>query len=326
VAKVDDIEFDCVLHDSHDEDHIHMRPLEFPTPMHGVAITPRKRGDEQRISDVLHRMVAEDPTIVVEHDAVTNETVLRALGDLHLRSILERMSSQFKLEIDTKPPRVPYRETIMGKADGFHRHKKQTGGAGQFGEVSLKVEPMERGAGFEFLDQTKGGVIPHQFMPAVQKGVEQVLASGAIAGYPLQDVRVIVYDGKHHPVDSKEVAFVSAGKKAFLDALQKARPTVLEPIVSVEIVCPESNTGDIAGDLSSRRGQVTGTSGLPGGMLVVSGMAPLVELEGYSARLKSVTGGHGSWTMQLSHYEPAPPNLQQQLVTEFQKQRKHEEE
>jgi elongation factor G len=326
VAKVDDIEFDCVLHDSHDEDHIHMRPLEFPTPMHGVAITPRKRGDEQRISDVLHRMVAEDPTLVVEHDAVTNETVLRALGDLHLRSILERMSSQFKLEIDTKPPRVPYRETIIGKADGFHRHKKQTGGAGQFGEVSLKVEPMERGAGFEFLDQTKGGVIPHQFMPAVQKGVEQVLASGAIAGYPLQDVRVIVYDGKHHPVDSKEVAFVSAGKKAFLDALQKARPTVLEPIVSVEIVCPESNTGDIAGDLSSRRGQVTGTSGLPGGMLVVSGMAPLVELEGYSARLKSVTGGHGSWTMQLSHYEPAPPNLQQQLVTEFQKQRKHEEE
>jgi elongation factor G len=326
VAKVDDIQFDCVLHDSHDEDHIHMRPLEFPTPMHGVAITPKKRGDEQRISDVLHRMVAEDPTIVVEHDAVTNETVLRALGDLHLRSILERMSSQFKLEMDTKPPRVPYRETIMGRAEGFHRHKKQTGGAGQFGEVSLKVEPMERGAGFEFLDQTKGGVIPHQFMPAVQKGVEQVLASGAVAGYPLQDVRVIVYDGKHHPVDSKEVAFVAAGKKAFLDALQKARPTVLEPIVSVEIVCPEANTGDIAGDLSSRRGQVTGTTGLPGGMLAVSGMAPLVELEGYSARLKSVTGGHGSWTMQLSHYEAAPPNLQQQLVAEFQKQRKHEED
>jgi elongation factor G len=326
VAKVDDIEFDCVLHDSHDEDQIHMRPLEFPTPMHGVAITPRKRGDEQRISDVLHRMVAEDPTVVVEHDAVTNETVLRALGDLHLRSILERMNAQFKLEIDTKPPRVPYRETILGRAEGFHRHKKQTGGAGQFGEVSLKVEPLERGAGFEFLDQTKGGVIPHQFMPAVQKGVEQVLASGAIAGYPLQDVRVIVYDGKHHPVDSKEVAFVAAGKKAFLDALQKAKPTVLEPIVSVEIICPDSNTGDIAGDLSSRRGQVTGTTGLPGGMLAVNGMAPLVELEGYSARLKSVTGGHGSWTMQLSHYEPAPPNLQQQLVTEYQKLRKHEED
>jgi elongation factor G len=326
VAKVDEIEFDCVLHDSHDEDHIHMRPLEFPVPMHGVAITPKKRGDEQRISDVLHRMIAEDPTIVVEHDATTNETVLRALGDLHLRSILERMSAQFKLEIDTRPPRIPYRETITANAEGFHRHKKQTGGAGQFGEVSLRIEPRERGAGFEFVDATKGGVIPHQFMPAVQKGVEQVLSTGAVAGFPLQDVRVIVHDGKHHPVDSKEVAFVSAGKKAFLDAIEKARPIVLEPIVSVEIICPEGNTGDIAGDLSSRRGQVTGTNGLQPGVIAINGLAPLVELEGYSARLKSVTGGHGSWSMQLSHYEPAPPTLQNQLATEFKKSRKHEED
>src|SRR5437867_6099389 len=326
VAKVDEIEFDCVLHYSHDEDHIHMRPLEFPVPMHGVAITPKKRGDEQRISDVLHRMIAEDPTIVVEHDATTNETVLRALGDLHLRSILERMSSQFKLEIDTRPPRIPYRETITANAEGFHRHKKQTGGAGQFGEVSLRVEPRQRGAGFEFVDATKGGVIPHQFMPAVQKGVEQVLSTGAVAGFPLQDVRVIVHDGKHHPVDSKEVAFVSAGKKAFLDAIEKARPIVLEPIVSVEIICPEGNTGDIAGDLSSRRGQVTGTVGLQPGLIAINGLAPLVELEGYSARLKSVTGGHGSWSMALSHYEPAPPPLQQQLATEFKKSRKQEED
>jgi elongation factor G len=326
VAKVDEIEFDCVLHDSHDEDHIHMRALEFPVPMHGVAITPKKRGDEQRISDVLHRMIAEDPTIVVEHDATTNETVLRALGDLHLRSILERMASQFKLEIDTRPPRIPYRETITANAEGFHRHKKQTGGAGQFGEVSLRIEPRQRGAGFEFVDATKGGVIPHQFMPAVQKGVEQVLSTGAVAGFPLQDVRVVVHDGKHHPVDSKEVAFVSAGKKAFLDAIEKARPIVLEPIVSVEIICPEDNTGDIAGDLSSRRGQVTGTVGLQPGLIAINGLAPLVELEGYSARLKSVTGGHGSWSMQLSHYEPAPPTLQQHLATEFRKARKHEEE
>ncbi|MEO8303592.1 MAG: elongation factor G [Betaproteobacteria bacterium] len=326
VAKVDDIEFDCVLHDSHDEDHIHMRPLEFPTPMQGVAITPKKRGDEQRISEVLHRMIAEDPTLVVEHDSTTNETVLRALGDLHLRSVLERMASQFKLEVDTRPPRIPYRETITGQAEGFHRHKKQTGGAGQFGEVSLRVEPRERGAGFEFLDHTKGGVIPHQFMPAVQKGVEQVLVTGAIAGFPMQDVRVVVHDGKHHPVDSKEVAFVSAGKKAFLDAIEKARPIVLEPIVSVEIICPDTNTGDIAGDLSSRRGQVTGTRGLQTGVLAITGLAPLAELEGYSARLKSVTGGHGSWSMQLSHYEQAPPQLQQQLVAEYKKSRKHEEE
>ncbi len=326
VAKVDEIEFDCVLHDSHDEDHIHLQPLEFPVPMQGVVITPKKRGDEQRISDVVHRMLAEDPTISLEHDAVLNETVLRALGELHLRSILERMAAQYKIEVDTRPPRIPYRETITGKAEGFHRHKKQTGGAGQFGEVSLRIEPRERGAGFEFVDATKGGVIPHNFMPAVQKGVEQVLATGAVAGFPLQDVRVIVYDGKHHPVDSKEIAFVTAGKKAFIDAISKAKPIVLEPIVSVEVICPETNTGDIAGDLSSRRGQVTGTQGLQPGVIAVSGLAPLVELEGYSARLKSVTGGHGSWSMQLSHYEAAPPTLQSQLATAYQKSKKQEEE
>src|SRR6476646_9948128 len=219
VAKVDDIEFDCVLHDSHDEDHIHMRPLEFPVPMQGVAITPKKRGDEQRISDVLRRMIAEDPTIALEHDPTLNETVLRALGELHLRSLLERMATQFKVEVDTRPPRIPYRETINGKAEGFHRHKKQTGGAGQFGEVSLRVEPMARGTGFEFVDQVKGGAIPNTLIPAVQKGIEQVLNAGPVAGFPMQDVRVIVYDGKYHPVDSKEVAFVSAGRKAFLDAI-----------------------------------------------------------------------------------------------------------
>jgi elongation factor G len=326
VAKVDEIEFDRVLHDSHDEDHIHMQPLEFPTPMQGVALRPKKRGDEQRIWEVLHRMTAEDPTLVVEHDPHSNETVLRALGELHLRSVLERMSNQFKLEIETRPPRIPYRETITAQADGFHRHKKQTGGAGQFGEVSLRVEPLARGTGFEFVDSTKGGVIPHQFMPAVRKGVEQVLGTGAIAGFPMHDVRVVVYDGKHHPVDSKEVAFVAAGRKAFLDAIEKARPIVLEPIVTVEVICPDVKTGDIAGDLSSRRGQVTGTKGLQPGILAVSGLAPLAELEGYSARLKSVTGGQGSWTMQLSHYEPAPPNLQQQLATEYKKSRKQEED
>src|SRR5437868_10059851 len=224
VAKVDEIEFDCVLHDSHDEDQISLRPLEFPTPMHGFAIAPKKRGDEQRISDVLHKMIAEDPTLKLEHEASTNETVLRGLGELHLRSVFERMASQLKLEIEARPPRIPYRETVTIKAEGHHRHKKQTGGAGQFGEVFLRIEPLPRGTGFEFRDQVKGGAIPNQFIPAVQKGVEQVLTSGPVAGFPLQDVRVIVYDGKHHPVDSKEIAFVTAGRKAFLDAIEKARP------------------------------------------------------------------------------------------------------
>jgi elongation factor G len=326
VAKVEEIEFDCVLHDSHDEDQIHMRPLEFPTPMHGFAIAPKKRGDEQRISDVLHKMMAEDPTLLVEHDANLNETVLRGLGDSHLRSVFERMASQFKLEIETRPPRIPYRETVMAKAEGHHRHKKQTGGAGQFGEVYLRIEPLPRGSGFEFKDEVRGGTIPNQFIPAVQKGIEQVLTSGPVAGFPLQDVRVIVYDGKHHAVDSKEIAFVTAGRKAFLDAIEKARPIVLEPIVSLEVLCPEANMGDVAGDLSGRRGQVTGTKSLQPGTLTVNGLAPLSELEGYAARLKAMTAGHAAWTMSLSHYEPAPPNLQQQLATEYAKHRKHEEE
>jgi len=326
VAKVDEITFDCVLHDSHDEDEIHMRPLEFPVPMHGFAITPKRRGDEQRISDVLHRMTAEDPTLVVSHDPTVNETVLRGLGELHLRSVFERMASQYKLEVETRPPRVPYRETVTAKAEGHHRHKKQTGGAGQFGEVYLRIEPLPRGSGFEFVDQVKGGAIPNTLIPAVQKGVEQVLTAGPVAGFPMQDVRVTVYDGKYHPVDSKEVAFVAAGRKAFLDAIGKARPIVLEPIVGVEINCPANNMGDVTGDLSSRRGQVTGTQTMHTGMLSVNGLAPLAELDGYAARLKSMTGGHGAWTMSLSHYEQAPPNLQAQLANEYAKHRRHEEE
>jgi elongation factor G len=326
VAKVEDIEFDCVLHDSHDEDHIHMKPLEFPTPMHGFAIEPKRRGDEQRISEVLHRMMAEDPTLTVAHDSILNETVLWGLGDLHLRSVLERMASQFKLEVTTRPPRIPYRETVTAPAEGHARHKKQTGGAGQFGEVYLRIEPLPRGAGFEFVNSVKGGAIPTSLIPAVQKGIEQVLVSGPLAGFPLHDVRVNVYDGKYHPVDSKEVAFVSAGRKAFLDAITKAKPIVLEPIVGVEISCPAGNMGDVTGDLSQRRGQVTGTKTMQAGALAVEGLAPLGELEGYAARLKSMTGGQGAWSMALSHYEPAPPMLQNQLATEYAKHRRHEED
>ncbi len=283
VAKVDEIDFDCVLHDSHDEDQIHMRPLEFPTPMSGVALQPKRRGDEQRISEVLHKMTAEDPTLVVEHDSTLNETVLRGLGELHIRSALERMAQQYKVEVETRPPRVPYRETISAPAEGHARHKKQTGGAGQFGEVYLRIEPLPRGTGFEFVDQVKGGVIPYNFIPAVQKGVESVLTAGPTAGFVMQDVRVTVYDGKHHPVDSKEVAFVAAGRKAFLDALAKARPVVLEPIVNLEVEAPESFMGDVAGDLSSRRGQVKGTRAMAPGVLVVEGQAPLGELHIRSA-------------------------------------------
>jgi elongation factor G len=326
VAKVEEIEFDCVLHDSHDEDFVRMVPLEFPKPMFGLAIEPKRRGDEGRISEVLAKLAAEDPTLAIEHDAGQNETVIRGLSDLHLRSVLERMNTQYKLEVITRPPRVPYRETIAAPAEGHARHKKQTGGAGQFGEVYLRVEPLARGAGFEFVDHVKGGVIPHNLIPAVEKGVRDVLATGAVAGYPLQDLRVTVYDGKHHPVDSKEVAFVSAGRKAMLDALAKARPTVLEPIVNVEIVTPDAHMGDVTGDLSSRRGQVTGTGNLASGMMVVQGIVPLAELDGYAGRLKAITQGQGSYAMELAHYEAVPPAVQQQLMQEFKAKRGAEED
>jgi elongation factor G len=314
VAKVEDIHFDAVLHDSHDEDHIHLVPLEFPTPMHSLAVEPKRRGDEQRISDALHKLAIEDPTFKVMHYAATNQTVVSGLGDLHMRYIMDRLQSQYHVEVTTKPPRIPYRETITAKAEGHHRHKKQTGGAGQFGEVYLRVEPLRRGAGFEFVDAVKGGVIPTQFIPAVEKGVRQVLDAGPIAGYPVQDVRVVVYDGKHHPVDSKEVAFISAGKRAFMDAISKARPIVLEPIVKLEITAPEPNMGDIAGDISAKRGQISGTDAVSPGTVAIKAQVPLSELNNYQARLKSVTAGQGSYSIELSHYEPVPPNVQKDLA------------
>jgi len=326
VAKVEDVHFDAVLHDSHDEDHIHFVPLEFPTPMHSLAIEPKRRGDEQKISDALHRLAAEDPTFRVEHNATVNQTIISGLGDLHMRYILDRMAGQYHVEVTTKPPRIPYRETITARAEGHHRHKKQTGGAGQFGEVYLKVEPLKRGAGFEFVDQVKGGVIPNQFIPAVEKGVRQVLETGPIAGYPVHDVRVIVYDGKHHDVDSKEVAFIAAGKRAFMDAISKARAIILEPIVNIEITAPEASMGDIAGDLSAKRGQLSGTDSAAPGTLVIKGQVPLSELNNYQARLKSVTAGQGSYSIEFARYEPVPGHVQKALAEQHAKVVAHAEE
>jgi len=314
VAKIDDIRFDHILHDSAEDAHIHARPLELPASVFGLAVLPRKRGDEQKVSDVLHKLMAEDPCFRLEHNAQSNETVMRGLGEMHLKATLEKIASQYKLDLDTRPPSIPYRETIAARAEGHSRHKKQTGGAGQFGEVFLKVEPLARGKGFEFVDKVKGGAIPSQFIPAVEKGVRMVLQSGFLAGYPMQDLRVTVYDGKHHPVDSKEVAFVSAGRKAFLDALGKARPVLLEPIVNVDIVTPEAVMGDITGELSGHRGHIKGSDAPRPGTLQISAQAPLSELEHFPARLKSLTAGHGSYTLEFSHYEAAPAALQQKLI------------
>ena len=314
VTKVDEIVYDAVLHDSHDEDHFHLRPAAMSPPMMGLAIEPKKRGDEQKISDALAKMSAEDPCLKIEHRAVTNETVVLGMGDLHLRMILERMKERYNAEVVTHPPSIPYKETINASAEGHCRHKKQTGGAGQFGEVFLRVEKLPRGKGFEFDNKVVGGAIPGQFIPAVEKGVKQALENGAVAGFPMQDLKVTVHDGKHHPVDSKEIAFVTAGKKAFLDAVAKARPIVLEPVVEVDITIPSDAVGNITGDLSSRRGRILGNTTIAGDRVVVHGEAPLAELQNYQSQLKSMTGGAGTFTMAFSRYEAVPPNVQQDLI------------
>jgi elongation factor G len=223
------------------------------------------------------------------------------------------MREQFNVEVNTHPPKVAYRETVTRKAEGHCRHKKQTGGAGQFGEVYLRIEPLPRGAGFEFVDEVVGGAIPGQYIPAVEKGVRQVLAEGALAGYPLQDVRVILYDGKHHSVDSKEVAFVSAGRKAFLDAISKAGPIVLEPVAKVRISTPSDFVGDISGHISGHRGRINGNSTVSGTVVTITAEMPLAELTDYQTKLKSLTGGKGSYALEFDHYAIVPPAVQKSL-------------
>jgi elongation factor G len=313
VAKVEEVHVDAVLHDSHDEDTIRIVPVDLPQPMFALALTSRHKGQEQKLSQALARLAEEDPCLRTEHHKDLNETVVRGLSELHLKVMLERMRERYGVEVDTHPPRIAYRETIATPAEGHHRHKKQTGGAGQFGEVFLRVEPLDRGAGFEFVDAIKGGVIPGQYLPAIEKGVRLAMESGAIAGYPMQDLRVTVHDGKYHPVDSKEVAFVSAGRKAFLDAVGKAGPIVLEPIVDVEVTIPETSAGDVTGNLAGKRARIVGTDTQHGGELLIRAQAPLAELIDYPTELRAMTAGRGRYSLDLSHYEAVPPPVQKQL-------------
>jgi elongation factor G len=317
VAKVDEIHFDAVLHDAAEDSHVHLAPLAFPVPVYGLAVAPNRHGDEQRAGEILGKLAAEDPCLRVEHVAATNETVLYGLGELHLRTVLERLREVYHFEVLTRPPRIAYRETVTAPAEGHHRHKKQTGGAGQFAEVLLRIEPLARGTGFVFADEVRGGAIPGQFIPAVEKGVREVLARGAIAGYPVVDVRVVVVDGKHHSVDSKDIAFATAGRKAFIAAIREAQPAVLEPIVQIEITVPEHAVGDVTSDLSSRRGLVTGTTGLAAGTVAIDGQVPQAELADYQPRLNAMTSGQGRYTIALSHYEAVPPTIQQALMGQY---------
>ncbi len=313
VARVEEVHFDAVLHDSHDEDHHHLRSIECPLPLFGLAVNTSKRGDEQKLGDALRKLEDEDPCFHVEHNVSLNETVMRGLGDLHLEVLLHQLRDKYNVEVDTHPPSIAYRETVTRKAEGHHRHKKQTGGAGQFGEVFLRIEPLPRGKGFEYVNAVVGGAIPSQFIPAIEKGIHQAMEEGAIAGFPMQDMRVTVYDGKFHSVDSKEIAFITAGKKAFHEAVDNAGPVVLEPIVNIAVTTPDSFMGDLTGDLAGRRGQISGTESGRNGELVIKGQAPLAELENYGTQLKAITGGEGSYTIEFSHYEAVPGTVQKEL-------------
>jgi elongation factor G len=324
LAKAETLKVGDLVHDGKMSGVFEMPSI--PRPMYSLALEPASRGDEGRLGGALDRLCEEDLCFKVTRDLQTNELVISGLGDLHLRVMLSKMERRFKISVNTKPPKIPYRETITAKAEGHYRHKKQTGGAGQFGEVYLRVAPAERDSdpSLEYSWDIFGGSIPGQFEPAVLKGVKDVMGGGVIAGFPLQDIKVSVYDGKYHPVDSKEVAFRAAGKGAFADALAKAKPVLLEPIINMEITIPAENMGDITGDLASRRGRISGQDMLAGNMVVVKAQVPLSEVTQYNSQLKSVTGGQGSYSMELSHYEAVPPNVQQQIVAQYAKKKEND--
>ncbi len=289
----------------------------FPEPVVQVAITPRSKGDEDKISSGLHTLNETDPSFTVEVSSELKQTVLSGQGEIHLAVIISRLKERYGVEVDQKKPKIPYRETITGKSDEKYRHKKQTGGAGQFAEVWMRSEPLPRGSGFEFESKIVGGAISGPFIPSIEKGVRQILEEGAIAGYHIVDVKAIVYDGKEHPVDSKDIAFQIAGREVFKMCIQSAKPILLEPIYDVEVKCPEENMGDIMGDLNSRRGRILGMES-QGRFQVVKAKIPLAELHNYSNTLRSLTSGRASYTRKFSHYDPMPKEVETKVIAEAQ--------
>jgi elongation factor G len=343
VAKIEDLHLGDTV--AAKPDAPKLPPLVFPAPMYGLAVEPKARGDEQKISGSLQKIADEDPTFKITRDSQTKEMVINGMSQLHLDVVQSRLKKRFDLEVVTKEPKIPYRETVTAEGAADYRHKKQTGGAGQFGEVHLRVYPLpgdihtdeecrerfmnkqrfpqlredhssyEPEYNFAFLDCIVGGTIPNQFLPAVRKGCLEVLETGAVAGYRMQNVAVEVYFGKSHPVDSKEVAFKTAGRMAFKKGIQGSRPAILEPIVEMEVTVPAKYTGTILGDLNTKRGRIENQDSLPGDLAVIKARAPLAEVMRYKASLDSITQGQGSYTMEFSHYEQVPGNVQQQIIS-----------
>ncbi len=282
-----------------------------------LAIHPQSAKDEEKISTALQRLAEEDRTFRATRNANTRELVISGMGDIHLAVAIENMKSRFSVNVDQSIPKVDYRETVTSRAEGHHRHKKQSGGRGQFGEAYLRIEPRERSTGFEFVSEIVGGAIPKNFIPAVEKGCHEALVAGTVAGFPVEDVRAVVYDGSYHDVDSDELSFKLAGSHAFRDAMAKARPVLLEPIMSITVQVPDQFMGDITGDLSHRRGRVMGVEPQDG-MQSIQAQVPQAEIAKYASELRSMTGGRGSCEMEFSHYDQVPSNVAQKVIAEVQ--------
>jgi elongation factor G len=321
VAKVEDFQLADTIGSSDGE--FSFAPFACPEPMVSLAVEPKKRGDEGKIGGSLDKLAQEDPTFKVTRDSRTHEMVIAGMSNLHLDIMLERLKRRFDVEVDTKEPKIPYKETVTKGAQGHYKHKKQTGGRGQYGEVYLRVAPLQRGEGFKFSSEVVGGNIPTQYIPAVEKGVREALVKGIIAGYPIEDVEVIVTDGSYHSVDSSEAAFKIAASRAFREAFMEAKPCLLEPIVDIQVTAPISHMGDITGDLNSRRGRILGIDS-HGSVQTINAQVPLGEIMRYSTELRSTTGGEGSYSLQFSRYDIVPAQIAEGLVKSKTQQEEEE--
>jgi len=290
-------------------------PIPFPEPILSFAIKAKSRSDEEKISTALQRLMEEDPGLHVKRDEQTKELIISGLGQLHLETVVERLKRKYGVEVELQTPKIPYKETIKKKVKMQGRYKKQTGGRGQYGDVWIEIEPLPRGAGFEFEDKIVGGAIPRQYIPSVEKGIRKAMEEGVLAGYPVVDVKVTLYDGSYHPVDSSDLAFQIAGSMAFKKAAAQASPTLLEPIMTLEVISPEDCVGDVIGDLNAKRGKILGVEA-KGKNQIIKAKVPLAEILRYAPELRSITGGRGTYSMEFSHYEEVPPHLAQKVIQE----------
>ena len=300
-------------------------PIKFPEPVISMAIVAKSKGDEDRIATGLHALHEEDPTFVMTVDPELHQTVISGQGELHLQIIIKRLKAKYGVEVDMVEPKVPYRETIRGRANEVeYKHKKQTGGRGQFGHVWIKLEPLPRGKGFEFEDAIVGGVVPGRFIPAVEKGIVEAMISGVMAGYKVVDVKVTLFDGSYHDVDSDEHSFKIAGRMAFKKGFREAKPILLEPIYEIEVMVPEDHMGDVLGDISSRRGKILGMD-TDGSHQIIRALVPLKELFRYSTNLRSMTQGRGIHRQKFNHYEEMPREIAEKIMTEHAREKVEEE-